>query len=159
MKVHGVSFYRLSEPMPLQGHSGSVLDMLRHDVAFVKDDERDVVAFPLFKATSYYWGRGKPTLGRWHSFGVSVTPILTGLERTNLLRSFELGPPVAGPGPFLPVPSPQGWTTWGHAVVPGAITDSGRLIPMPLQFFLDAEGPDSIQAARKAATAAAGATP
>src|SRR5438552_2523867 len=55
-----------------------IADMLRYDSCFVKGDLTGVVAYPVFRQKKYgRWG-GKPTEGRWESFGILINQTSSG---------------------------------------------------------------------------------
>lgn len=90
MKLHSVSFWRLSKPLP-EGPAtgGNVLDMLRYDFAFVKVDDQSLIALPRFKVPgSGTVGNALPTLGRWVSFGRQVQVCPSSVSILELREAF-----------------------------------------------------------------------
>jgi hypothetical protein len=71
----GVSFYEMTSRYEKRHpHNGSVQDMCRYDSAFVPLDGRAVVAFPRIRRPGSGSYGGNPTIGRWESFSIRLTP-------------------------------------------------------------------------------------
>lgn len=140
IKLKEVSFYRLDRPLDQEG---GALDMLRYDVAFVRDQDPTLLAFPVFSTKTGALGTG-PTLGRWNSFLLYPKVLGKWTNRTGVVWSNptrQLVPTTlmdAAMG-FLS-PSPVGWTTYRHPKDSDGAENYGRLMPMTLAQVLEQGG-------------------
>jgi len=110
MKIKKISFYLLAPYSEFQ--EKGVQDMLRYDLAF---QFGSIVAFPIFQGQGT---KGKPTMERWRSFGLSLSLVAFSTEQC--------------------VGDSDSWLTYRHPQKnpPFGPRDYGVLAPVPLTTFL-----------------------
>lgn len=74
MKLKELVFFRTTQPV-VRPEGDDARDMLRYDIAFVRDDDPSLIVFPVWSTKTGNLGMGEPSARWMMRFGVRFTPL------------------------------------------------------------------------------------